>query len=453
LLGGLIGEASGDSADFAPSAGAYVSSAAEIYDPDEHRFYPLTIAGLLPRAFHDVLVLGMEGQAIELLVVGGFGVAGDPAAAGNIAALPTGMNGAAPWTSVAADLAMGRSGTIALPPEILLYDPATRSVTRTELMNGPTPRVFGTATHAGSPPGEALAVVGGQTMAGGNVLAHESVNPADGTSAGTITGHPRLGATVTAISPTEALVWGGDVTTLATDVRAGDRLAMLGGAPTLSTGPAATEGLNRAFHAAARFGDRVAVVGGLGTTAGTISDVGFAPVVHLVDPAALTATLLDVPGATPAAYPAAVTLAGGDIMFSGGAATAGCPSTLACPSPQSFRIRRGTGASAGPTPEATGAPGLARYGHRMTLLPDGTVLVSGGFAPATDADKVRALRDAELFAPHGAADDPIADLMLGRMAGDVARTTGGEPLAPCALIGDSDEPAGGADAAASATAD
>ncbi|MBZ0232645.1 MAG: hypothetical protein K8M05_09980, partial [Deltaproteobacteria bacterium] len=98
LLGGLVGEASGDSTAFAPAAGAYVSSAAEIYDPDEHRFYPLTITGLLPRAFHEVLVLGMEGPAIELLVVGGIGVAGNPAAAGNIAALPTGA-GAAPWTS------------------------------------------------------------------------------------------------------------------------------------------------------------------------------------------------------------------------------------------------------------------------------------------------------------------------------------------------------------------
>jgi hypothetical protein len=450
LLGGLIGEASGDSAAFAPTAGAYVSSAAEIYDPDEHRFYPLTIAGLLPRAFHNVLVLGMEGEAIELLVVGGIGVAGDPAAAGNIAARPTGANGAAPWTTVAADLAMGRSGTIPLPPEILLYDPATRSVSRTELMNGPTPRAFGTATQPGGLPGEALAVVGGTNGAGAAVLAHESVNPADGTSAGAVTGHPRIGATVTATSPTEALVWGGDVTALAADVRAGDRLAMLGGAPTLAPGPAATEALDRSFHAAARFGDRVAVVGGLATTAGTINDVGFAPFVHLVDPGTLTASLLDVPGATPAAYPAAVTLASGDIMFSGGAATAGCTSTLTCPDAQSFRVRRGTSGGAGPTPEATGAPGLARYGHRMTLLPDGTVLVSGGFAPATDANTIRALRDAELFAPHGAADDPIADLALGRMAGDVARTTGGEPLAPCTLVGGTEAPADGVDAAASA---
>jgi hypothetical protein len=121
LLGGLVGEAAGDSTSFAPTTGAYVSSAAEIYDPIEHRFYPLTIAGLLPRAFHQVLVLGTEGSAIELLVIGGIGVAGDPAAAGNVASLPTGAGGA-PWTSVAVDAAMGRAGTISLPPEILLYE-------------------------------------------------------------------------------------------------------------------------------------------------------------------------------------------------------------------------------------------------------------------------------------------------------------------------------------------
>jgi len=434
LLGGLVGAASGDSTAFAPSAGAYVSSAAEIYDPDEHRFYPLTITGLLPRAFHEVLVLGTEGAAIELLVVGGIGVAGNPAAAGNVAVLPQGMGGA-PWTSVAANLPMGREGTIALPAELLLYDPATRSVTRSEQTAGPTPRVFGAATSPGAPPGEALAVVGGRNLAGGNVLTHESVSAADGASGGTVAGHPRVGATVTALSATEALVWGGDLTALAADVRAGDRLASLDAAPTLSPGPTATAALNRAFHDAAPLGREIAVIGGLTTTGGTIGDAGFSPFVHLVDPVTLAASPLDVAGAAAAAYPAAVSLAGGDVLFSGGAATGVCASTLVCPSAQSFRLRRAAGVGGAPTPAATGAPGLARYGHRMTLLPDGVVLVTGGFAPAVEVDKVRALRDAELFAPHDAADDPIADLNLGRMAGDVARTTGGAPLAPCALVG------------------
>src|SRR5687768_16573826 len=104
----------------------------------------------------------MEGEAIKLLVVGGLGVAGNPAAQGNVAVLPTGAGGG-PWRLVTADLAMGRSGSIPLAPEILLYDPATRSVTRSELiMGGLGSRMFGTATEAGAPPGEALAVVGGR---------------------------------------------------------------------------------------------------------------------------------------------------------------------------------------------------------------------------------------------------------------------------------------------------
>ncbi len=434
LLGGLVGEAGGDSTAFSPSAGAYVSSAAEIYDPIERRFYSLTITGLLPRAFHEVVVLGMEGASIELLVVGGVGVGGDPAAGGNVAVLPTGGT-AAPWTSVAADLPMMRAGTIALPPEILLYDPATRTVTRSELVGGPLARVFGTATLPGAAPGEGIAVVGGKTMAGANELAHESVNIADGTSAGAVNGHPRLGATVTAISATEAVVWGGNLTTLATDVRAGDRLSMLGGVPVLAVGPVMTGGSNRAYHAAARLGSRVAVVGGLTVTGGVVNDAGFTPFVQLVDPSQLTASLVDVPTATPTAYPAAVALASGDVLISGGASPGVCATTLTCPSAQSIRLRRGAGM--GPTPVSTGAPGLARYGHRLTELPDGSVLVSGGFSPAVEADKIRALRDAELFAPQGAADDPIADLNLARAAGDIARTTGGQPLAPCTLLGGS----------------
>ncbi len=435
LLGGLIGAAGGDSTAFAPSAGVFVSSAAELYDPVDRRFYPLTITGVLPRAFHQVLVLGMEGTAIKLLVVGGIGVAGDPSASGNVAALPSGGTGA-PWTSVTADVPMMRAGSIALPAEILLYDPGTRTVTRSELVGGPAARLFGTATSPGAGPGQGLAVVGGKNLAGGDDLAHESVRAIDGTSGGAVNGQPRLGATVTALSATEALVWGGDLTALPAAVRAGDRVAMLDSAPTLAAGPTMTAGLNRAYHADARLGTRVVVVGGFTVTAGVIDDAAYTPFVHLVDPITATTTLLDVPGATPTAYPAAVALADGDVLIAGGASPGVCASTLTCPSAQSIRIRRGAGSGMGPTAVATGSPGLARYGHRLTLLPDGSVLVSGGFSPAIEPDKIRALRDAELFAPHGATDDPIADLGLSRVPGDVARTTFGAPLMPCELVGD-----------------
>jgi hypothetical protein len=352
---------------------------------------------------------------------------------GNVAALPSG-GGAAPWTSVAADLPMMRAGTIALPPEILLYDPASRSVTRSELAGGPVARLFGTATRPGAGPGEGLAVVGGKNAAGADEVSYESVVAADGTSGGTVGGHPRLGATVTALSPTEALVWGGDLTATPAAVRAGDRLSGLDGAPVLSAGPLGA-GPNRAFHAATRFDTGVLVVGGLTVTAGAIADAAFAPFVQVVDRTALTPSIIDLPGAVATAYPAAVTLAGGDVLLSGGASIGVCASTLSCPSAQSIRIRRDDGGGGGPRPEATSSPGLARYGHRLTRLPDGTVLVTGGFSPAVTPDQIRAVRDAELFDPHGAADDPIADLGLARAAGDVARSTGGEPLAPCTLIG------------------
>jgi hypothetical protein len=433
LLGGLVGAPGGDAAAFAPSAGAYVSSAAEIFDPEDRRFYPLTITGVLPRAFHEVMVLGQEGNAYRLLVVGGIGVGGDPSVVGNIAALPAGGS-AAPWLPVAADAAMGRAGTAALPAELLLYDPTTRTVSRTEVPLGPAPRIFGAATQPGAAPGHGLAVLGGLDPAGGNDATHESVMLADGASGGSVAGHPRLGASVTALSATEALVWGGDRLADPLVVRAGDRLTMLDGAPVLDAGPAGTAGHNRAFHAAARFGGGVAMIGGLPVAGAAINDAPFTPFVQVVNVATLGAANLDVPETTPVAYPAAATLLDGDVLFSGGASPGVCTSTLVCPSAQSVRLRQDLGGMPGAT--ATGVPGLARYGHRLTLLPDGAVLVTGGFSPAAQADMIRALRDAELYAPHEAADDPIGDLALGRAPGDVARTPEGTPLAPCTLVGE-----------------
>lgn len=449
LLGGLVGAPGGDAAAFAPGSGAYVSSAAEIFDPEDQRFYPLTITGVSPRAFHEVMVLGQEGAAYRLLVVGGIGVGGDPTAVGNVAALPAGGT-AAPWLPVAPDVALARAGTAALPAELLLYDPATRTVTRSEAVMGPAARVFGAATQPGAPPGFGLAVVGGLTMEGGNVTSHESVVLADGASGGSVGGRPRLGATVTALSATEALVWGGDRTALLADVRAGDRLTMLDAAPVLDAGPLNTSALNRAFHAAARFGTGVAVIGGLPVAGAAINDAPFTPFVQTVDPATLAAANLDIAGAIPAAYPAAATLIGGDVLFSGGASPGVCATTtLACPSAQSIRLRHNGGTI--PSANATGTPGLPRYGHRLTLLPDGRVLVSGGFSPAAQPDMIRALRDAELYEPHEAADDPIADLALDRAPGDVARTADGAPLAPCTLVGEPAPPpppdASGVDAA------
>ena len=427
LLGGLVAAPTGGDAPFAPSAGAYVTGTAELYDPIAHRFTPVTIAGLQPRAFHEVLTLGSDGDRIRLLVVGGVGVAGDAAALGNVAVAPAA--GGAPWAAVAPDVDLGRAGSLALPAELLVYDPSTRTFTRSDVTGGPTPRQFGAATGAGARPGEALAVVGGLDMAGAAVATAESVRVADGTAGGSVAGHPRLGATVTAIGAAEALVWGGDLTATATAVRVGDRLTMLDQAPILATGPADTQALNRGFHAAATVADRVAVIGGYTVGGGAVGATPFTPLVHLVDPAMLTATALDVPGAVAAGYPAATSLPLGDLLFSGGA-EGDCAEPLACPSAQSFRIPHDLAAA----PVATGAPGLARYGHRLTRLPDGTVLVTGGFGAAADPAQIRPLLDAELYDPSTAADDPLADLAYPRAAGDVARVDGA-PVAACVLVG------------------
>ncbi len=431
LLGGLVGAPGAGDAPFDPAAGAHVTGTAELYDPVAGRFTPVTIAGLQPRAFHEVLMLGTDGDRVRLLIVGGIGVAGDPVAPGNVAVGPTG--GGAPWTGVAADPAAGRGGALALAAELLEYDPAARTFTRAAVGAGPIPRRFGTATGSGARVGEGLAVAGGLDGAGTPITAAESVRAGDGASGGSVEGHARLGATITAVGPTEALVWGGDLTTPAIEVRAGDRLIALDQAPAIAPGPSATEANNRSFHAAATLDGQVAVIGGLAITEGVVLGAAFTPVVQLVDPALLTATTLDAPALIGTGYPAAVGLHDGDVLFGGGVQVGACPSTLACPSMQSVRLRRGVAGEA-VRATLTGVPGLARHGHRLTRLGDGTVLVTGGFGAATDPAQIRALGDAELYDPYEAKDDPLAGVGLSRLPGDVARVDG-VPVARCEVFG------------------
>ncbi|MEZ4404716.1 MAG: hypothetical protein R3B06_32150 [Kofleriaceae bacterium] len=424
LLGGLTGPAATPGAPLAPADGAYVTASAEIYDPVSERVYPLSVAGLTPRAFHHVVVLGTDANGdVRLAVSGGLGVAGDAAAPGNVAAAG-GAGGAAPWAAVAADGALGRQGTVAVPAELLVYAPQTRTITRALIAGaGGDPFAAGGVDDVtlGTPP-----LIGGGQGPGGDAL--DALRPT-GEVEVRLTGVPRIGAAVVASAPGEALWIGGDLT----GTRLFDTVTQLGVAPSLSPGPpAASAGQNRAFGAAVRVGTDVLAIGGLRIVGGAITDdtggVGAAAGARV--PADRVPVGLALDGYTNTAYLAAAQLPGDAALVAGGAIgdpTTCLTGTLTCASPQSLRVDGALAAA------PTGAPGLARYGHRLTRLADGTVLVSGGFVTDGAAGTVAAVATLERFEPHRAVDDPLADLGLARAPGQIAMVAGA-PVAPCTIV-------------------
>ncbi len=425
LLGGLAGAPGEPGRSFAPGDGAYAIAAPELYDPLSGRTRAVTIAGLLPRAFHQVAVIGADATTVRLLVFGGHGVDGDHAATGNVAMVQGGP-GEPPWRPTAIDLALGRAGARSLPAELLIYDVAASTFTRTELAPSATARL----ETSGAGDASGVVLVGGRDSTGAASGLVEALSPVDGALLGMVSGRGRIGATVTMVSATEAIVVGGDVTGDPMMVTTAARITALGAMPAIAAGPIGAAAFNRAYHAAARLGDdQIAVVGGLTLGQAGVASSGPASTVARLDRANLGFSAVTTTGEPTLAYPDAVTLHDGGVLAVGGASGL-VGSTLA--------LRLDPGAM--DLPIAAGSLGVGRHGHRLTRLFDDTILVTGGFVtdPA-DASRLAATAITERFEPHQATDDPLADLLPGsnwtRMAGEVAVDQAGAPVAPCGLLG------------------
>lgn len=418
LLGGLTGRPGGG--ELSPADGAYVTASAEIYDPATARVFPIAITGFTARAFHHVVVLGTATNGdVVMAVSGGLGVAGDPGAQGNVAAI-AGPAGEAPWRAVAPDTALGRGGSLTVGAELLVYAPSARTVSRMPIVGAMgLPFASGGVDDVSLPTPRAI---GGGEGTGGDGL--DLLEP-EGTVDIRLTGVPRVGATVVAATASTALWIGGDLT----GARYYDRLIQLDAAPSIEAGPPPTGDHNRAFASAVRLDDEIVVAGGLRITTGAITDVTGAIPGARIDLATGAATDLPLADFTPAAYLATAQLPRGGALISGGviAGDATCAGTLACVIEQSMRY------AADLTASATGAPGLARAGHQLTRLDSGVVLVSGGFTRGAAAGTVRPVATLERFEPHLAADDPLADVGPVRLPGEVAQLDG-VAIAPCQIV-------------------
>ncbi|MCE9576426.1 MAG: hypothetical protein K8W52_24975 [Deltaproteobacteria bacterium] len=424
LVGGLGPADTADlAAPFAPSTGLFVTASTELYNPTTHTFAPVVIPGLAPRAMHQAYAIA-DGGTIHIALVGGITATGDPSAAPVLT-----PGGAFRWTPTAT--ARGAPG------EIIDYVPAIGTFTRRAIDPDLPPRVLGAAPEA---LGTGAVQVGG-TNAGTAEVSFDLYGGAMAAS-GALR-RPRVGATVTPLDDTTALVWGGDVLHNVTG-QIGEPGELIGGLPAAPSAQAltfASVGGHRIFHAAARTGGgAIVIAGGFALDMGVAQAVAAPATVELTI-AAGAATGAEVEGPA-GGYPAALTLPDGDVLATGGdpaVDTTGCGDTatttggVACALGGAWRYP-----SAGGPGIAIGAMQLARYGHRLTRLADGTVLVTGGLTPGGPLDPagtLRALPDAELFEPRGTDDDPVADLGLGRTPGDVARTAaGGAPVAECRVL-------------------
>jgi hypothetical protein len=419
ILGGLgPSDAADAAAPFDPSAGLFVTTTAELYRPATGTFLPISIAGLTPRAFHQAYV-SQDASGIHVALVGGVGVSGDPLTTPAFAA-----TGAFRWTPTA--MAQGAAG------EIVDYDPTSGTFTRRDLPAGTDvpPRILGALPRDGVAP---VPYAGGLSTAGAPLVTFDlygGAAPASGALR-----RPRVGATATPLDAARVLEWGGDVGAAPTE--AGEALAGLPSAPAAQQLTITSGGGDRAFHAAAITGAGLVVVAGGFTVAGSGATAAVAdPGVELTVNGA-TVTGADV-GGPAGGYPAAITLPDGDVLATGGdpdGNTAFCTDTtgVACALDDAWRYPSAGGAGVHGPPMQ-----IARYGHRLTLLADGTVLVTGGLAGARlgTPGQVAALLDAERYEWRSAADDPIGDLapLVTREPGDVVRDGSGAPRFPCRVI-------------------
>lgn len=426
LLGGIAGPGGDEAVE--PATGLFLQARAELYAPATGETRTVTIPGLVPRAFHQAYVVA-GGDEITIAVLGGLTVTGDPATT------PVAIVG----TTYRLDAS---SAAIGAPGELLHYDVSASTFTREAVE--PTGEVEARGFAALVPTGEGpIGYVGGfdpAMAARPPKTSADAVDPTSGLRTTTVaTRRGRLGATVTAVDADTLIVWGGDPTAgVALETpEVAEAFTAWSTTPASSAvvlDAAGAQGPHRAFHGAALAGDGSVILGG-----GFRMDMGAAlvPVASTYQrfvPATSTLTeLADLgAGATPGGYKTALALADGDVLFAGGnpdPTAAGCATTdqgLVCANAEAWRYDTASSAIA-----RTGDLGVPRYGLALTTLADGTILASGGLAPSGAA--LRAVADLELYEPRGAADDPLLP-SITRVPGDVARTAGGDPLAPCAVV-------------------
>lgn len=419
LVGGLVGDPTNAAAVKLPSDGARVTGVAEIFDPRTQMSTPVQESppgG--PRAFHSAALLSGNGPCqagqVGVLLVGGIA---PPTATPGAPVLYTVGGGSG--NRLVPSLNSGPLPVQAVGNEVLCLDLATNSASRIAVAGAASMFRAATLTSKG------LAVAGGNIydFAVLNAEAPQTnltVFPLDGSMPKVSSlATPRLGATLTSLGNGQGLLWGGGTTT----DPVGEIVSGLHGTP-LSEDVSVTGALVTRFHTAALVSDQpnptVLVTGGFEVTAGgKASDppIASSAVRELsIDAGVVTSTSVPFGGGypavaactdpsryRPAGWESALALPRGRVLVAGGTPSTGgggshcpdCPGlpSQLCASGQASVYENGALDAASPMQ-------VPRFGHAMTVLLDGSILVSGGIGnQSTDATSLDAvfLTDLEVY--------------------------------------------------------
>jgi hypothetical protein len=447
----------------------FVTGGAELYDPADGAFHPITEPTPQPRAFHAAAALPdlklCPGASYAVLLVGGMTTTQPNQA---VLGPTTGQQGSRLIPFDTSMLIANPLPARAAPSEVMCVTVSGAGVTatRTALPGGPAPGAF----QAAAPLKSGLAIAGGIDFSNtlnmpinGTELATLA---SDGTKTSGQVAAPRLGGAMALLAPPaanaapdRALIWGGATTPTDPVALIVNGLSQGALSSTALTAPMGTVPTQFQTATPVSDGQKVLVTGGFQVIPGGI-DIQPPPAdkaVLLVTPSG-TAVASDpvplgafMPRYKPAGWESAVALKDGRVLVSGGAPAHGASSTdcedaaaagLLCAITQAGLF---DGTTLSPT---TGSMLVRRFGHSSTVLPDGNVLILGGVN--FDGAMTRTLADAEIYNPHrllppynpaqptaGDADDPLSAALMKLTAADgtprpLLRAPGAEAVSPSA---------------------
>lgn len=434
VAGGLVA-ARGESRVVDEGSGLFITDSIEIYDGATGKFIQPVVTGEpgIRRAFHEAFLMpGSTASQVRVLLLGGVGQGTVPEAGGVVLVRQGPQHPFRLSPSSAADAAAAEILTVDFSE-----DPPTVTRSRTDLDDWPARFFAGGASYGQG--GACLAGGARSLQVSGDFATESSVDlgyPDTGEHyplAGSLL-VPRVGLTLTSVSSAVTLAWGGNLGQADPLSTLAERIALSPAPPSATAlgyddlsstldDPVAT-----VFHTVTPLdGGDFLVVGGFEIQPGLALNPSDATVIHrvvLYPDDFFSMHGQDATGFVPVGYHAAVKLADGRVLITGGSpysqpGTVPCVGeglhSWTCSMSQAFIYTPGTEAWSRNSFEPLPGGGLVvpRFGHRMVLLEDGMVLVTGGLSREGEVLSTEA--SAEVLNPRRAT--AAEDVPLGRAPG------------------------------------